>query len=58
MRYAHNEETRRKLDIANAAKSMHENTPLLEETLALRHGALDGALCVRVGQWDVSHSGR
>jgi len=38
MRYANNAETRRKLDIANAARSMLENTPLLEETLALRHG--------------------
>lgn len=38
MRYANNAETRRKLDTANAARSMLENTPLLEETLALRHG--------------------
>jgi Zn-dependent oligopeptidase len=38
MRYANNAETRRKLDTANAARSMRENTPLLEETLALRHG--------------------
>ncbi|ELR17536.1 peptidase family M3 protein [Acanthamoeba castellanii str. Neff] len=39
MRYANNAETRRKLDTANAARSMRENTPLLEETLALRHEA-------------------
>lgn len=40
MRYARNEETRRKLDVANGRKCMEENTPLLEETLTLRHGTL------------------
>jgi len=39
MRYARIEETRRQMDLANASKCMQLNTPLLEETVALRQEA-------------------
>jgi hypothetical protein len=46
MQHARNEETRRRMDVANASRCIHANTPLLEETLALRQGTMK--VCARV----------
>lgn len=38
LKLAKRDETRRKLDIANASKCQQENTPLIEKVLQLRRG--------------------
>jgi Zn-dependent oligopeptidase len=40
MRYARREQTRQAMDKANGTHCVADNAPLLEEVVALRHGAI------------------